>query len=69
MKREQNDIEQHQIAEVVRQACIAAALAAYEDAGMNGLCHEGRWECSVDAMRALNIEAIVEQIENKRTSN
>ena len=69
MKRELNEIEPHEIAEAVRQACIAAALAAYEDAGMNGLCHEGRWECSVDAMRALNIEAIVEQIENKRTSN
>lgn len=69
MKREPNEIEPHEIAEAVRQACIAAALAAYEDAGMNGLCHEGRWECSVDAMRALTVAAIVEQIENKRTSN
>jgi len=33
-----------QIAEVVRQACLTAALRAYEDAGLSGLCQEGRWE-------------------------
>src|SRR2546422_284977 len=36
--------EHVQTAEAVRQACIAAALQAYEDAGVSGLCHEGRWE-------------------------
>jgi hypothetical protein len=41
-----------QMAEAVRQACLAAALQAYEDAGVSGLCHEGRWECAVDAIRA-----------------
>ena len=30
-----------QIAEAVRQTCLAAALQAYEDAGLSGLCHEG----------------------------
>jgi hypothetical protein len=29
-----------QIAEVVRQACLEAALHAYEDAGLSGLCIE-----------------------------
>ena len=24
---------------------------AYDDAGVSGLCHEGRWEYAVDAMR------------------
>ena len=33
-----------QRAETVRQACIATALQAYEDAGLSGLCQEGRWE-------------------------
>jgi len=37
----------------VRQACIDAALAAYEDAGVRGLCEEGRFEAAVSAMRAL----------------
>jgi hypothetical protein len=35
--------EHVQRAEAVRQACIAAALQAYEDAGVSGLCHEGCW--------------------------
>ncbi|MCB0094083.1 MAG: hypothetical protein KDE46_00130 [Caldilineaceae bacterium] len=65
MSRKQNNIEQNRIAEAVRQACVEAALTAYEDAGMGGLCYEGRWECAVDAMRALNVAAIVEWLESK----
>lgn len=51
-----------QRAEAVRQACIAAALQAYEDAGVSGLCHEGRWEYAVDAMRALPLRPLVEAL-------
>jgi hypothetical protein len=40
-----------QMAEAVRQACITAALQAYDEAGVSGLCHEGRWAYAVDAMR------------------
>ena len=43
------------MAEAVRQACIDAALRAYEDAGLSGLCHEGRWEYAVDAMRGVDL--------------
>jgi hypothetical protein len=32
-----------QRAEAVRQACMAAALQASEEAGLSGLCQEGRW--------------------------
>ncbi|MDB5883657.1 MAG: acetyltransferase [Ramlibacter sp.] len=42
-------------AEAARQACIAAALAAYEDAGVLGLCAEGRWEAAVSAMQSLDL--------------
>jgi pentatricopeptide repeat protein len=52
--------EQLQIAEAVREACIAEALRAYEDAGMRGLCQEGRWECAVDAMRGMDLRPVVE---------
>jgi len=38
-----------QMAEAVRQVCSTAALQAYDDAGVSGLCHEGRWEYAVDA--------------------
>ena len=45
-------------AEAARQACIAAALAAYEDAGVLGLCAEGRWEAAVSAMQSLDLQPI-----------
>jgi NAD(P)-dependent dehydrogenase (short-subunit alcohol dehydrogenase family) len=31
------------LAHAVREACRTAAVRAYEDAGLGGLCHEGRW--------------------------
>jgi pentatricopeptide repeat protein len=52
--------EKLQLAEAVREACIAEALRAYEDAGMSGLCQEGRWECAVDAMRGMDLRRVVE---------
>jgi hypothetical protein len=52
--------EKLQLAEAVREACIAEAVRAYEDAGMSGLCHEGRWEYAVDAMRAMPLRPVVE---------
>jgi hypothetical protein len=51
-----------QTAEAVQQACIAAALQAYEDAGVSGLCHEGRWEYAVDAMRGLPLRPLVQAL-------
>jgi hypothetical protein len=52
--------EQLELAEAVRQACIAAALRAYEEAGLSGLCHDGRWEYAVDAMRGMNLRPLVQ---------
>ncbi len=34
-----------------RMRLIAAAIRAYEQAGRSGLCHEGRWECALAALR------------------
>ena len=51
-----------QMAEAVRQACIAAALHAYDDAGVSGLCHEGRWEYAVDAMRRLPLRPLAQAL-------
>jgi hypothetical protein len=53
--------EQRQLVEAVRAACIRAALEGYHDAGLSGLCHEGAWEMAIDAMRALDIEAIIKE--------
>ena len=51
-----------QRAEVVRQACVAAALQAYEDTGLSGLCYEGRWEYAVDAMRGLPLRPLLQAL-------
>ncbi|MDN5862080.1 MAG: hypothetical protein L0H19_01385 [Salinisphaera sp.] len=37
--------------EQIRERCIQAALDGYEDAGMAGLCEEGRWEAAISAIR------------------
>ena len=47
------------LAEAVREACLKAARDAYENAGISGLCEEGRWECAVAAIRSLDLEAII----------
>ena len=44
------------VAEAVRAACIAAAVRAYEEGGVSGLCAEGRWELAVQAIRELDLE-------------
>jgi pentatricopeptide repeat protein len=44
----------------VRAALLDAALAAYEDAGIRGLCAHGRWEAAVAAIRQLDLSGVVE---------
>lgn len=43
----------------VRDACLQAALEACEDAGISGLCAEGRWEIAVQAIRTLNVQELL----------
>ena len=50
------------IAEAVRAACVATAEASYERAAADGLCDEGAWEVAIDAMRSLDVEAIVREV-------
>lgn len=47
-----------QLAAAIRAACIDAALAAYEEAGVQGLCAEGRWEAAVGAMQSLDLHPL-----------
>lgn len=47
---------QRSLAEAVRAECLRVALEAHEDAGVRGLCQEGRWEAAVDAMRRLDLD-------------
>jgi ribosomal protein L12E/L44/L45/RPP1/RPP2 len=49
------------LAEAVRTACLEAALRAYEDAGISGLCEEGRWECAVQAIKGVDLTSLIKQ--------
>lgn len=53
------------LAVAVRDACVQAALNAYENARMDGLCHDGAWEVAVGAIRALNVQRIIQQTETR----
>jgi hypothetical protein len=43
------------LVERVRARCLEAAETAYEDAGIQGLCGEGRWEVAMGAVIALDV--------------
>lgn len=51
--------EMRAVAEAVRAACLQAALDGYERAGLSGLCEEGRWDMVLDALRSLDVDAVV----------
>jgi len=54
------DIEQaHRVACTLRDACIKAALNGYEDAGISGLCAEGRCEAAISAIEMLDVDALL----------
>lgn len=55
------DHRDRSVAEAVRKACMEAALAAYEEASMQGLCHEGAWEVAVGALKTLDVDAVLKQ--------
>jgi len=48
------------LVETVRAACLDAALTAYEDAGIRGLCADGRWEAALAAIRHMDLSAVLE---------
>ncbi len=50
------------IAAGVREACIEAALAGYEDASISGLCGEGALEVAISAMRRLDLNETLESL-------
>jgi hypothetical protein len=45
--------------EAVRTACLDAAVAAYEDAGIRGLCAEGCWEAALAAIRHVDLSNLL----------
>lgn len=58
-----------EIARIVRNACVKAALNGYEQAQIAGLCQEGAWEVAVDTMRTLDLGAVVETVVKARNDS
>ncbi len=52
-------VHDKRLAETVRAACVRTALDAYERAAADGLCDEGALEVALDAMRAIDIDAVI----------
>ncbi len=51
------------IAQRVRDACLETVIQAYEDAGMQGLCAEGRWEAAIGALRTLDLAPLLRELQ------
>ena len=51
------------LAKRIREVCLDAVLQSYEDAGMQGLCAEGRWEAAVDALRTVDLAPLVREFQ------
>ena len=47
------------VAEAVIKECRESLVAAYEDAGISGLCAEGRWEMALDSLRSIDLSKII----------
>jgi hypothetical protein len=56
-------MELEDLAKRIRDACIDAVLQAYEDAGVQGLCAEGRWEAAVSALRTVELAPLLREFE------
>lgn len=65
MDERQFEKEKRRLAEAVRGACVQAAIAGYEQAAMDGLCHEGATEVAIDAIRRLDMEAIIHSLDTE----
>lgn len=54
------DGERLALAQRVRTAVLEAMLAAYEEAGMAGLCGEGRFDYAIDRARHVDLGPVLE---------
>ena len=51
------------LAKRIRDACAKAALQAYDDAGLQGLCAEGRWEVAIGALKTLDLTPLLREFQ------
>ena len=56
-----------QLIKEIRATCIKAALDAYEEGGVLGLCAEGRWEYAISALQQVDLTALIAQFDTSTT--
>jgi hypothetical protein len=54
-------MELEDLAKRIRDACLEAVLQAYEDAGVQGLCAEGRWEAAIGALKTVELAPLLRE--------
>jgi hypothetical protein len=54
--------DERRFIEAVREACLEAAIEAYEYASVCGLCAEGAWECAVGAIKFVKLETVAQKL-------
>ncbi len=59
-----NYMELEDLAKRIRDACLEAVIQEYEDAGIQGLCAEGRWEAAVGALRTLDLAPLLREFQH-----
>ena len=59
------DKEIEKAAELVREECTKEFIRAYEEAGIKGLCEDGRIEYAVDSVKSLNLQKLLIQIQSE----
>ena len=57
-------MELEDLAKRIRDACLEAVLQAYEDAGVQGLCAEGRWEVAVGALKTVELTPLLRELKH-----
>lgn len=50
---------------VAESAGLQAARTAYENARMDGVCHEGAWELALQLLRSLNLMQLVVDLQEE----
>ena len=61
------DMDLKDLGKRIRDACVEAALQAYEDAGIQGLCAEGRWEAALDALKTIDLAPLLGELKDPPT--
>lgn len=63
MKKDQTKtVDSRRLIAYTREACLIAAIEAYEDASIRGLCAEGAWECAVGAIKSVRPESVLKKL-------